>query len=129
MRIAFDVKGTLDGYKKTSVRRVLKLFYDKGHDIIIWSNSYGYAKEMSESLIPYGLTTNAAAKYSMNDAKQENKPIMDAAIEDDMSQKWLAANKIVWVHDIPDTAEEFRAWFAVLYESLTNSSIAPQEKR
>lgn len=43
MRIAFDVKGTIEGPRKAIVLKFLSILQAQGHDVIVWSNSYGYA--------------------------------------------------------------------------------------
>lgn len=107
MRIAFDVKGTLDGYNETKVRALFKALHDAGHHVVVWSNSYGYAHDMAEQLKALGFNTEADSKYSDSDAEDRGNGMFDIAIEDDTSQTWLAAKKLVFVHELPDDVERF----------------------
>ena len=52
MKIAFDVQGTLSasGKRGDKVREFFNWLKDQGHDVIIWSNSHGYAKDMAQKL-------------------------------------------------------------------------------
>ena len=99
MRIAFDVKGTIEGYKKKQVLRMFELFQKAGHEVVVWSNSYGYAVDAVKD---NNLTnTTATSKGDKWDTSPEN--FYDLAIEDDHSQgQWLAANKFIFVEDIPE---------------------------
>jgi siroheme synthase (precorrin-2 oxidase/ferrochelatase) len=99
MKIAFDVKGTIEGYKKKQVLRMFELFQKAGHEVIVWSNSYSFAVDAIED---NELTnTRAESKGDKWNTSEEN--YYDLAIEDDRQQgQWLAAKKFVFVDDIPD---------------------------
>ena len=99
MKIAFDVKGTIEGSKKQQVLRMFKLFQDAGHDVIVWSNSYGYAVDAIENNLLKN--TNPHDKKMKMDVDYEEDRYVDIAIEDDRSQTWLAAKKFVFVDEIP----------------------------
>jgi len=107
MNIAFDVKGTLEGHKKVEIRYTLKQLYDAGHKIYIWSNLFSYANDMAESLQMRGIECEALEKYAKNEADQWDRPMMDVAFEDDRSQSWLAAKRIICVDEVPNGAGEF----------------------
>lgn len=107
MNIAFDVKGTLDGYKKVEIRYTLKKLYDAGHKIYIWSSLFSYANEMAKSLQMRGIECEALEKYAKNEADAWDRPMMDLAFEDDRTQSWLAAKRIVFVDEVPNGAREF----------------------
>lgn len=107
MRIAFDVKGTLDGYYEVKVKHLLKLLYDEGHEILVWSNSFSYAVDMVEKLKEEGIFVYPERKYSKVDAEMQDLPLMDIAIEDDVSQTYLGATVIVIVKELPDITEEY----------------------
>lgn len=104
MKIAFDVKGTLDGRKEVEVRFLLKQFYDAGHEIFVWSNSFSYAVDMTEKLkTQYDIVAEPMSKFSTHDGNE----MMDLAFEDDTSQTYLAAKEIIFVHQLPEDIKEF----------------------
>jgi hypothetical protein len=98
MRIAFDVKATIEGPKK---EQVLKLFRDlqaKGHTCHVWSNSYGYAVD---AIRDNKLTnTEALSKFSMYDVENYGQTMYDVAIEDDRKQTYLGAKAFVFVDEL-----------------------------
>jgi hypothetical protein len=122
MNIAFDVKGTLDGFDKSTNRKVLELFkllHDAGHTMYVWSNSYSYAVDMVKKLGDvYGMDAYATLKYSSFSAQDDNGIIMDLAFEDDESQDYLASKRFVWVSDIPRELEAFEKFAKELVDSL-----------
>ena len=96
MKIAFDVKGTLDGPKGHIILSVLLHLQKMGHECIVWSNSYGYARDFVE-------------KHELKDVRAESKGdkwntdeknFYDFAIEDDKSQTYLAAKQFIFVNEI-----------------------------
>jgi hypothetical protein len=97
MRIAFDVKGTLQGPKGKFVLGLLLELQKMGHECIVWSNSFGYAVDCVDK---YGLKNvraeSKSAKYDRDEANW-----YDLAIEDDVGQTWLAAKRLIFVKDIP----------------------------
>ena len=96
MKIAFDVKGTLEGHKGKFVLGLLNYLQGMGHEITIWSNGPGFAAQCAKDL---GLTNVATM---MKYGKGDHQELFDIAVEDDTSQNWLAAKRFVWVKDIPD---------------------------
>jgi hypothetical protein len=99
MRIAFDVKGTIEGSKKKQVLRMFELFQKAGHEVIVWSNSYGYAVDAVED----NELTNTRAESKRDKWNTSEENYYDLAIEDDKQQgQWLAAKKFLFVDDIPD---------------------------
>ena len=105
MKIAFDVKGTLDGYNEEKVRRLFKWFQDQGHEVHIWSNSFSYAHEMAVKLNhPLKLVHD---KYSFYDAKEMDKTVFDFCVEDDTNQWYLASKKFIWVHNVPENPDSY----------------------
>lgn len=99
MRIAFDVKGTIEGPKKKFIIMMLTELQRRGHEVVVWSNSYTYAKD---AVIDNHLECVAMDKLTLWDAKDFNKSLYDLAIDDDSSQTWLAAKRFIWVYDIPE---------------------------
>lgn len=99
MRIAFDVKGTIEGPKKKFVLGLLKYLQDQGHEVIVWSNSYGYAvdaiKDNALNCVPQSKTTTW-------DCDGDPERFVDLCIDDDSSQTWLASKRFIWVHDLPE---------------------------
>jgi hypothetical protein len=105
MKIAFDVKGTIEGHMKEQVLYMLKLFQEAGHEIIVWSNSYSFAVDAVED---NELNARAESKGDKWNTSEEN--FYDLAVEDDVQQgDWLAAKKFVFVKDIPESLEEVKA--------------------
>lgn len=99
MRIAFDVKGTIDGPKGKFVLGLFKFLQDLGHECVVWSNSYGYAVD---AVMTHALNAEAMPKKGKGDFGYEDKAShFDIAIEDDTSQTWLAAKRFIWVHELP----------------------------
>ena len=99
MKIAFDVMGTIKGPKKEQVLKMFKLFQEAGHEVIVWSNSFGYAVD---AINDNNLTnTEPRDKRMKMDVDYEENRYVDIAIEDDRRQTWLAAKKFIWVDEIP----------------------------
>lgn len=99
MRIAFDVKGTIEGPKKKFVLALLYRLQDLGHEVIVWSNSYGYAVD---AVRDNALKAEATSKRGKGDYGFDDSTYVDVAVEDDTGQTWLAAKSFVWVNDIPE---------------------------
>jgi hypothetical protein len=100
MKIAFDVKGTIEGPKQKEVLELFSRLWTAGHEMFVWSNLESYAVDAVEK---YNLPATAIRKYSSTDA--EDRGFMDIAIEDDPSQTWLGAKQIVFVHELPVKTE------------------------
>lgn len=100
MKIAFDVKGTIEGPKKELVLKLFKGLQAKGHQCFVWSNCYSYAvdaikdNELSQ--------TEPMSKKSKFDFRDYGQDPMDFCIEDDRSQTWLGANTIIFVDELND---------------------------
>lgn len=109
MKIAFDCSGTLigNGIKNAYARILLRVLQDAGHEIIVWSNSFGYTKD---AVTLYDLK-NVETWPKMDKWKVDNdeSQFVDYAIEDDVCQTWLAAKKFIWVKDLPETVEGIKA--------------------
>lgn len=103
MRIAFDVKGTIEGPKGKEVLELFKLLAALGHEMFVWSNSFGYAVDAVKK---YNLNAKPTEKFSKYDAQDYGYDPMDLAIEDDRGQFWLAADIIVFVDDLRDNTNE-----------------------
>lgn len=100
MKVAFDVKGTIEGYNKETVLRLFKGLQAKGHKCVVWSNLYSYAVD---AIKDNGLTnTEAMDKMSKFDLRDRDMDPMDLAIEDDRSQTWLGAKRIIFVDELDD---------------------------
>ena len=108
MRVAFDVKGTLAGPEK--ILKLFKWFESKGCQMVIWSNAYGYTTEIKEKL---GLEAETMSKFGTFDVSDKSE-YMDIAIEDDTSQTWLAAKKLIFVHEVPSDESKFEELFGGL---------------
>lgn len=97
MRIAFDVKGTLEGNSGELIRELFKKLREMGHTCVIWSNLYSYAVDCNNK---YNLQAKVEQKRSKSELAEWGKEVYDWAIEDDTSQKWLGAKNFLWVRDI-----------------------------
>jgi len=96
VKIAFDVKGTIEGPKQKQVLAMLRAFHEMGHEVFVWSNAYAYA---TGAVMDHNLPALPMDKRMKMD--YEAHELMDLAIEDDRSQTWLAARRFVWVDEIP----------------------------
>jgi len=108
MRIAFDCKGTLSGYHEKKVVKLFHALQDAGHELFIWSSVLSFTQDAADKhglkIQPYHLVS----KYSKSEAREQGLPTMDIAIDDDRSfSDYLAANKIVYVDEIPENFEDF----------------------
>lgn len=103
-KIAFDVKGTLSGPHQDKVRRLFHFLQSQGHEMIVWSNSYAYALDIVKEL---GLKAECMSKNMASDAELFENWI-DIAIEDDLTQTWLGAKRIVFINDIPEDITMFK---------------------
>lgn len=72
MKIAFDVKGTIEGPKGKFVLGMLKMFQDAGHEVIVWSNAYGYAVD---AVRDHELDAEAHLKWSKGSVGNWRKSI------------------------------------------------------
>lgn len=104
MRVAFDVKGTLEGVNQAQVRALLFELKALGCEITIWSNMFTFAVDMHEEL---GLNASVRTekKFSKGDCVSWNHPMFDLCIEDDPSQTWLGAKNFLLVRDLPSGIE------------------------
>lgn len=100
MKIAFDVKGTIEGPKKELVLKLFRGFQNTGHECVVWSNSYGYAVDAIKN--NNLLDTHPEDKKSKRDLEEYGRPVYDIAIEDDRSQTWLGAKRFVFVDELTE---------------------------
>jgi len=100
MRIAFDVKGTLEGPKKNILLSAFVKLQEMGHECVVWSNSYGYAVD---AVRDNNLDAEPMSKTMKMDLDHDETKFFDVAIDDDSSQTWLAAKRFIWVHEIETT--------------------------
>jgi hypothetical protein len=102
MKIAFDVKGTLEGTREKFVLALLIQLQEMGHECIVWSNSYGFAVDCVKRLGLVGVRAESKSdKWSLEEVN-----FYDVAIEDDHSQEWLAVKRIIFVDNpLFDTIE------------------------
>jgi len=99
MRIAFDVKGTIEGPHQDKVLRLFRVFEKQGHEMIVWSSVYSYA---TDAVAKHGLNAQAQSKVWSSDASPDDR--VDIAIDDE-PQTWLATNRLILVKDLPDDLE------------------------
>ena len=103
MKIAFDVKGTLDGPKGHIILAALELLVEAGHTCVVWSNLYSYAADFVNDHKLDKLGVEAWSKKSMSDLDGYDLQPFDYAIEDDACQTYLAAKQFIFVHQIETT--------------------------
>lgn len=103
MRVAFDVNGTLFGPKQTSLLAILEYYRQRGHEIVVWSNSYTYVTQAIESL---NLRPCLSMIKQYTYGTPELPHAVDLAFEDDAGQDNLDTHSWVLVADVPDDVEE-----------------------
>lgn len=103
MRIAWDVKGTIEGPKGTVILEAFKKLQKLGHECIVWSGLYSYA---FDTVVRYDLKAYATSKRTMLDLEDFSMNPYDVAVEDDRSQDYLGAKSFVFVDEIPNNADE-----------------------
>lgn len=108
MRIAFDVLGTLKGYKGPALAEAFKKLQAMGHECVIWSSEYSYTVEIKKH---YGLENcQCESKKSKSDYGYDEQHYFDIAVEDDRGQTYLGAHKFAFVDELrsnPDLIVEF----------------------
>lgn len=102
MRIAFDVKGTIDGPRGAVIIEAFKKLQDLGHTCVVWSNLYSYA---TDAVAKHGLKADAESKRSTSDLETYGLEPYDVAIEDDRGQTWLGAKRFVFVDEITNNSD------------------------
>lgn len=105
MKIAFDVKGTLDGPKGVVLLEAFMTLQSMGHECIVWSNSLGYAHDCVKT---NGLMADFCSKKMMLDYESDDE-IIDVCVEDDRSQTWLGSKQFVWVDELTMEPDEIVA--------------------
>lgn len=119
MKIVFDVKGTLSGYKSGNVWKLFHWFKEQGHEITIWSNSLGYAHDLVND---NHLDNNYMSKFMKIQVEEDE--LFDIAVEDDVTQDYLGAKNFIWVSDVPfeileaELTDELREKFKEKYGHL-----------
>jgi len=97
-RIAFDVKGTIEGPKKDLVLHIFEKLQEQGHECVVWSNLYSYAVDaIKDNNLK---NTQAMSKKSKGDLLSNGEELFDLCIEDDRSQTYLGAKKIAFVDEL-----------------------------
>lgn len=105
MKVAVDVKGTLEGPRRKQIVEIIKFLLRRGNQVTIWSNGLG--RQGAEGLEKeYGIKLSYEDKFSKRDASELGVDFFDLAIEDDISQTYLAAKKFLFVHNIPEALTE-----------------------
>lgn len=106
MKIAVDVLGTLNGRKNTFIMAMIRLLYDAGHSITVWSSEYSLAQNAAMGLRARGIQCDAMSKKCAFDTEEEH--FFDYAFEDDRLQSYLATKKFIWVDEIPESLADCR---------------------
>lgn len=120
MRIAFDVKGTIESPMKKQVLHMFKLFQDAGHEVVVWSNSYSYAvNAIKDNNLQ---NTDPEDKFMKIDVERDESQYFDIAIEDDRRQDYLAAKKFIFVDEIPNAMEDVDKLVAKVLSETQNGT-------
>lgn len=99
MRIAFDVKGTIEGPKGAVILEAFRKLQGAGHTCVVWSNLYSYATDV---IAKHGLKADAMDKRSTSELEERGLEPFDVAIEDDRGQWYLGAKTLIFVDEITD---------------------------
>lgn len=113
MKVACDVKGTLEGSKKKQVLKLLELFAKAGYEITVWSNLYSYAVDAVRDNNLRADSDQKKGKFDYPYSDDESLHF-NFAIEDDRSQTWLAAKQMIWVDQIPEDMAAVELFFREL---------------
>lgn len=112
MKVAFDVKGTLEGPDK--VLALYKWFESKGCEMIVWSSVHSFAVRCAEELKLDGEVMSKRDKLDDEDKALNPGYYMDIAVDDDNfsvfdgeTVSWLACENLIKVHEIPECPAEF----------------------
>lgn len=121
MKVAFDVKGTLEGPPK--VLALYKWFESKGCEMIIWSSIYSYAEECAHDLKLDGEIMSKRNRMDSEDLKFNPGYNMDIAVDDrdfsefdDKTVSWLACDNLIKVHEIPNDISQFEACYGHFFK-------------
>lgn len=114
-RIAFDCSGTLirGGSNIEAAVKLIKWLQSKGHEVVIWSNAWNYTQEAKKK---HGLSCECDMKRCTWDYDNEDD-YFDIAIDDDMSQTYLATKLLLNVCDIPNDESLFEEKYGELLKS------------
>lgn len=99
MKLAVDVKGTLEGSKKQQVLKIIDILSKVGYEVTVWSNLYSYAVD---AVRDNNLKASVSSKMTKGDLDFDESKFFNVAIEDDRSQSYLPAKKFIWVDEIPN---------------------------
>lgn len=99
MRIAFDVKGTIQGPYQDKVLRLFRAFEKRGHEMIVWSSVYSYA---TDAVAKHGLNARPMSKMLGCEASSNDR--VNICIDDER-QTWLATDRLILVSELPDDVE------------------------
>ncbi len=116
MKVAFDVKGTLDGPYENKVRALYNAFEKLGCQMVVWSSLGSFAYEYTRR---HSLTAAIMTKFC-NSEDLDPSEKMDIAIDDDNCQDYLATKKLVLVNDIPDHIYDIELFAKALVENNQN---------
>lgn len=120
MKVAFDVKGTLQG-GGDKVHKLFKWFESKGCKMIIWSSFYDYAIKAQKK---FGYDASIMEKLPrLLDEDLENNPNynIDIAIDDNNFirrngeiEPIIACNHMIAVDEIPEDESKFEEFYGHL---------------
>jgi len=98
--IAFDVQGTLVGRNQSKVFSLLQWCRSQDMKIIVWSNGISPEQIIKNHYPNWDLSqVEFSKKYSRLEAENWDMQIFDYAVEDDLSQNYLAAHEFIFVSD------------------------------
>lgn len=103
MKLAVDVKGTLEGHKKQQVLKIIDILSKLGYEVTVWSNLYSYAVD---AVRDNKLNAQVSSKMTPGDLDFDESRYFNIAIEDDRQQSYLPAKKFIWVDEIPNDIDK-----------------------
>lgn len=116
MKVAFDVKGTLEGHYEHKVRTLYDAFEKLGCEMVIWSSLGSFAYDFARK---NSLKAAVMTKFA-NSEDLEPSEKMDLAIDDDYQQEYLATHKLILVSEIPELPVDIELFAKSLVDQMEN---------
>jgi len=134
MKVAFDVKGTLEGHRK--VLALYLWFESKGCEMIIWSSVYSYAVDCARELKLDGEVMSKREKSDFFDDDNSKYDVNIAVDDRDFSVfsdgktvSWLACNHLIKVNEIPSDLSKFESHFGHFFKNEARHDKARNEDK
>lgn len=97
MKVAFDVKGTLEGLKGPIIIEILDRLASAGVETFVWSSLLSYAVDFVNEK---DVDAFPISKLAKRDLEYDESQYMDFCIEDDRQSEYLASKTIIFVDEI-----------------------------